>query len=367
MIGNLPEELKAEILKRVPNEDLLRCSAVCKSLYSLLKSPSFIFDTHLRHLQASNSNPHLVIMDLRLGNGNYEMSFHDDNTEQFTECHLPPHFYSMSELCTVASCNGLLLFRPYSQYILHNPSICRSLRLPKQKLDGPSGCELCGLGFDSTTNDFKVLRLLCRSVVVQAEVYSVNAASWRNITHITPQYEIPYHNIFKPQCIPFVNGALHMIVGDCSSNDKGRSLVLVFDVKDEIFREILLPPCLMNVSPVMLFVIAYRQSIAVVHIFDTNTDTNTAIRIWVMKEYGVFDSWTNLANMFNVETIPAAFFLRKNGQLMIDSGVGHFLSYDFATQRFHNLFTDLDAFSYMSAFTYVESLALFDTGNLIVE
>ncbi|XP_050208854.1 F-box protein CPR1-like isoform X1 [Mercurialis annua] len=364
MMEILQDELIAEILKRVPNQDLLQCTEVCKSWYYLLKSSFFIFQTHLPHVQASNSNPHLVILCHVWPENGYGMSFHDDNTEEFIECELPAHFYSMSKSSLYSSCNGLLLFLRDSDYILRNPSISRSLTLPKPKLN--HGEEFCGLGFDSTTNDFKVLRLLCGCEkprpVVQAEVYSVNAGSWKNISHITPKYEIPYHILFKPQCIPFVNGALHLIAYD-GRGDKGISLVLVFDVKHEIFREILLPRCLQKAPSDMLFVIAYGQSIAVVHIYDT------AIRndVWVMKEYGVYDSWTNLGKLQNeTDKSSVAMFLRKNGQLMIDSGFGEIFSFDFATQTFVDLFPDLEEMRDncpATVFSYIETLALLDRGN----
>ncbi|XP_050212285.1 F-box protein At3g07870-like isoform X2 [Mercurialis annua] len=372
MMEILQDELIAEILKRVPNQDLLRCTEVCKSWYYLLKSSFFIFRTHLPHIQASNPNPHLVISCRYLKNGKYVMSFHDDNTEEFSECHMPRHFYSKSELGIFASCNGLLLFYE-PDYLLWNPSIGRSLSLPKPELKRSSGDVLSCLGFDSTTNDFKLLRILCqivcsnrRSVVVEAEIYSLKAASWKNITHITPQYEIPYHLGFKPQCIPFVNGALHMIAGDFRTNDTGRSLVLVFDVKDEIFREIFLPQCLQNARLDALFVIAYGQSIAVVHIYESTIRND----IWVMKEYGVYDSWTNLGKVQNGEEKGiVAMFLRKNGQFMIDTGLGEIYSFDFAAQSFVDLFPDLEEMeeteeiSSTSVFTYMETLALLDRGN----
>ncbi|XP_055960070.1 F-box/kelch-repeat protein At3g06240-like [Mercurialis annua] len=231
--------------------------------------------------------------------------------------------------------------------------------------------------FDSTTNDFKVWRLLSRFDFesrpnAKAEVYSLNAVSWKNISHITPQYRIPSSFIFKRQSIPFVNGALHMIACDCTSLGKGTNLVLVFDVKDENFREILLPDCLMNYdSECMLFVIAYGQSIAVVHIYETAMKND----IWVMKEYGVYNSWTNLGKLHNEDRASAAMFFRKNGQFMMDS-FGKFFSFDFATQSFTHLFPDLEEIKAIqgtvgtverwpaSVFTYMETLALLDRGNL---
>ncbi|XP_050208857.1 F-box protein At3g07870-like isoform X2 [Mercurialis annua] len=368
MIEILPDELKAEILKRVPNKELLRCTVVCKSWYSLIKSPSFIFNTHLPHIQASDSKPNLVIMCHYFDPNNYVISFHDDDTEELSECHLPPHFYSMFNLRPYASCNGLLLFRESSEYLLWNPSICRSLSLPKPKLNRPKGCELSSLGFDSTTNDFKVLRVLSdfdfekSRPIVEAEIYSLNAASWKNLSHITPQYYIIPQVFLKRQCMPFVNGAFHMIAFDSSSDDKGQNLVLVFNVKDESFREILLPQCLQNTRLDMLFVIAYGQSIAVVHIYETAMKND----IWVMKEYGVYNSWTNLGKLQNEENASVAMFLRKNGQFMIDSGLGKFFSFDFATQSFIDLFPDLEDIEYTgdfwsaSVFTYMETLALLD-------
>ncbi|KAF2285968.1 hypothetical protein GH714_009254 [Hevea brasiliensis] len=70
------------------------------------------------------------------------------------------------------------------------------------------------------------------------ELYFLNADSWKNIPHIAPINEFGGHGIGI-----FVNGALHGIVV------RGiRSLIMVFDVRDEVFDEIMLPECLVNVS-----------------------------------------------------------------------------------------------------------------------
>ncbi|OMO57657.1 hypothetical protein COLO4_35209 [Corchorus olitorius] len=49
---NLPKDLFAEILVRLLIEDLVKCTAVCKSWNSLIKNPTFISD----HLEKTISS-----------------------------------------------------------------------------------------------------------------------------------------------------------------------------------------------------------------------------------------------------------------------------------------------------------------------
>ncbi|KAF2285977.1 hypothetical protein GH714_009297 [Hevea brasiliensis] len=86
------------------------------------------------------------------------------------------------------------------------------------------------------------------------ELYFLNADSWKNIPHIAPINEFGGHGIGI-----FVNGALHGIVV------RGiRSLIMVFDVRDEVFDEIMLPECLVNVSAYDLCVKWNRVNIVTV-------------------------------------------------------------------------------------------------------
>ncbi|KAK9938468.1 hypothetical protein M0R45_015201 [Rubus argutus] len=64
MSDYFPEEVTHEILLRLPVKSLIKCSTVCQSWRSLIKSSAFI-DTHLSlKLQSNNhnDNAHLLLL-----------------------------------------------------------------------------------------------------------------------------------------------------------------------------------------------------------------------------------------------------------------------------------------------------------------
>jgi F-box interacting protein len=69
----------------------------------------------------------------------------------------------------VHDCKGLILFTPKWEYkghgfeslILWNPAIRMSMTLPRPCVDVPDGKYVVhGFGFDHTSNDYKVLRIV---------------------------------------------------------------------------------------------------------------------------------------------------------------------------------------------------------------
>ena len=97
-----------------------------------------------------------------------------------------------------------------------------------------------GFGFDPTTNDYKVVRLLtfaCTNPRTEVEIYSLSTGEWRMLSSgLAPQCALGPR---QPRA--FLNGALHWVAFKAISVNKAHHFVLVFDLGDEVFREILLP------------------------------------------------------------------------------------------------------------------------------
>ena len=95
----------------------------------------------------------------------------------------------------------------------------------------------------------------------------------------------PHIAYVVPPCI-FLNGALHTEAITCRHR-----FILSFDVNDESFREIMLPPnhldgVLVNLDQLAMF----KGSLAVI-VF-VHGHRGIFCHIWVMEEYGVAESWT---------------------------------------------------------------------------
>ena len=128
----------------------------------------------------------------------------------------------------------------------------------------------------------------------------------------------PIWGILRRERPAFANGALHWI----GLRNDNKQFVLVFDLGDEVFRQILLPE-LPSYTGRMVWtrVSVYGNSIAGFQ----RTVGSGQINIWVMKEYGVASSWTKFSHqcpsLGTLQPCPVGF--RRNGEVVLeDNGIG---------------------------------------------
>jgi F-box interacting protein len=114
----------------------------------------------------------------------------------------------------------------------------------------------------------------------------------------------------------FVNGALHWLAFRRTDDHKLHHFVLVFDLGDEVFREILLPEL-----PIITLMIVYRNFFRVweFHCLVSNRDCfRHSLDIWVMKEYGVASSWTKVLTIDDQGSRSGyAIGFRRNGEVVL--------------------------------------------------
>nr|POF13385.1 f-box protein [Quercus suber] len=236
----------------------------------------------------------------------------------------------------IGSANGLFSLYEQERFILWNPSIRKFITLPK-----PSsyfGSCRQAFGFDPRTNDYKVVRIAFPNSTDMSEeakphlieIYSLNEGSWR-ITSAPFPPGIWFSDWRLPAAS--LNGAVHFAVYD--ENIPSCQLVLSFDLGDEVFRLIPLPNGAFGWS-VHTLVIGGSLSLLCYDICK-----NKCCSIWVMKEYGVVDSWTkqftinlNGGEMFRV------FGLQGNGNILFEAKVPigwELSSYDPKSEQGKNL------------------------------
>ncbi|OMO57642.1 hypothetical protein COLO4_35211 [Corchorus olitorius] len=395
----LPQELFVEILVRLPIEDLIKSTAVCKSWNSLIKNPNFI-SAHLEKT-ISSTNTHLLLFRLcTLAEPrsffsesvveHYSLRLDNEDVDEYKQLQFPDNkLFSFTGCFRVAgSINGLVCLvddmRSYIyNFILWNPIIKKAVRVPepgvKFSSHGPYDA-FTGFGFDSKTNDYKLLRYVKlndgtysrKESKVEVEIFSLNANCWRSITHIAPKYGV----IFKyPRTYgnSFVNGAIHMLACD-REGDRDRNLILAFDVFEEAFREIPLPDSLSN-DPMKLMwteLLRYGQSIAAMTWEWNSWNGNEGVKqihLWVMKEYGVAMSWTKVLTEV-AKRVPRVLFFRKDEEVFVTREDGWIASLDiksqhsevFGVQSVESLTVE-SLTGYPVVDSFVESLVLLDKSN----
>ncbi|XP_050217360.1 F-box/kelch-repeat protein At3g06240-like [Mercurialis annua] len=277
----LPEEVVVQILIRLPVKCILKFSCVCKLWNCIIKSPNFISTF------ASNKHDSYIFL-LHCDMNNYKYSIRIDNKDFNKYRSIRPLLSRANRnflfpLKVVGSSNGLLCLYDYlgivrliKKFIIWNPSIRKSLLIPQPCSDLGAPHELIGFGFDSRTNDYKLL--------ANGFMYSLNCNSWKEIMtakNIT-------NRIWLSKSV-FIHGRFHWLVFGEEKN-----VVLMFDLRDEMFREISLPQCLENVRLGYLRIQAFGESsIAVTHVIN---NIRREYDIWVMEEYGTGE-WTKLATV----------------------------------------------------------------------
>ncbi|KAK9015214.1 hypothetical protein V6N11_006331 [Hibiscus sabdariffa] len=312
----VPGDLIPEILSRLGVQDLLRFRCVSKQWCSLIDDPDFI-KLHLSRSRKTDTHFSLV----------------------FKVCHLIPvdlnsfvippmlnHPFSDEAFCTEAlgSCNGLLALHNGEQdIVLWNPLKRKSHMLPFNEIKFPPYfCFLqfivYGFGHDPISDDYKLVRMVQfdgrddDSFGSEVKVYSLRTNSWRRIKDFPFYLYKRADGYLQGECGVLANNALHWVVSKKPKSDT-RSFVVAFDIGTEEYRVVELPDCLdqgfrMNVKSLdgsLCLIANYCE----IHVVD----------IWMMKEYGVKESWTKLVS-FNQSkpfdfVLPLAF--SKNGDQVL--------------------------------------------------
>ncbi|XP_048433623.1 F-box/kelch-repeat protein At3g23880-like [Pyrus x bretschneideri] len=385
MLDSLPQEITHDILFRLPTKSLIQCTSVCKPWRSMIINQSFI-QYHLRRTISFNkrNDIHLLLVHSVSGNRTTSVRTHrhttvmsDISQEVFSVHYDNQDFDKNSEiefpsalkeelrndiLHVVGICNGLVCFAEDmhcygNSFIIWNPFIRKSVTLPNPGITFPMYNSIpnyggfaaaIDFGFDDMTADYKVVRVATPSNELRgptmAEVYSLATGSWRSLGSVAPQCAI-----YGRKKHLFFNGALHWPAVRRTRDDH---FILTFDVCSELFRKISMPKSVIWRSPLglLLSVSGDRKSIALFVMDDTSKEY---LDIWVMKEYGVRESWTKLISLGPQDPeklLPRALCFRKNGEVLVmllDGGMylnfgtaitkGVFVSLDLVSKQLKNL------------------------------
>ncbi|XP_019159145.1 PREDICTED: F-box protein CPR30-like [Ipomoea nil] len=369
---HFPEELLIEILKRLPVKSLLRFFAVCKSWYILISSPAFI-SVHCRHHRNGNSATNLLLLLRRYATSYIEEKYsvlNDTDHQLLTlnnsfELDLPISC-GYGYFCTVGFYNGVLClsddyyFYNMATVSLWNPSIRQARILPFR----PAHPFRFVLGFGASPrsdDDLKVVRVMYERKGVNfdigpvtpplVEIYSLSTGVWRRITATGVNYYIFYYNWTQV----FVNGAVHWIGYKLLEDKSFQSLIAVFTMADELFDEIMLPDELALEYPTNLSIMVFEEFVAVVKY--TERIHADWCELWIMKEYGVVDSWTWLHTIELVGGMTKIVGFRKNGEILLSTNKNELVSYCPNTRVVNDLGISGDSSSFYVD-KYLESLVL---------
>ncbi|XP_059449046.1 F-box/kelch-repeat protein At3g23880-like [Corylus avellana] len=370
----LPDEMVLDILQRLPVKSLVRFRCVSKSWNSLITSPAFIHS----HLNRSipNTPPHTIfIVRHCVSNPHRELEREPYKLFAFDECgelDLPIKSRSLKNFRLIGSENGLMCFVGDKQFILWNPSIRKVVNLPEPCITteryGRMPCNEA-FGFDLRTNDYKIVRIAfpySYSAMLGGplvEVYSVSTGSWR-ISSATFPYSVTVTDWFNPKAC--LKGSIHF-----AGHIRGYATVFSFDLRDELFREMILPKSMVPLNTdidVGIVTRVFKGSLALL-CYHKQATRRGCCSIWVMKEYGVVDSWVQQFTIDIAGGIENVLGFSKNGHIILEArkigwpGYWEHFSYDPESQEATNLGMHDHTFW---VDTYKENLVLLNQANDLV-
>ncbi|XP_071703541.1 F-box/kelch-repeat protein At3g06240-like [Rutidosis leptorrhynchoides] len=339
----IPFELITEILYRLPSKSIGRFRCVSKEWLSLLSSPQFI-KTHQNTL---NRN-YLFYHQTWLTDGSYFIPFHyhEEEKEESVPIKLQLLLPDANPIIIDGSCNGLILlsaFRDDSDHetlVVLNPTTREFVEFPDCDLEGHQivSCIMRGLGYDSVTDDYKVVTInhlvnLNGADIMCVHVYSLRKNTWTRVMDYPNKY-FP----FNIKSTALVNGSFHWVATKFSDHTK---VIFAFSLADENFSEVPLPTTLCNGNDVDIFcrLSVVDEKLAIFSGLDA--------KVWLMNEYGVKRSWTTilLHGLNEIRMIGLPFVFYVNGKLLLICR-GEMLIYDIEYGRLSKRIRNKDPMAY---------------------
>ncbi|KAL5710459.1 hypothetical protein ACHQM5_021018 [Ranunculus cassubicifolius] len=182
--------------------------------------------------------------------------------------------------------------------------------VPKPILpDGPKFGTPFAFGFSRSSNEYKVVKIVTTSKFwSNVEVYTLGMDCWRVLESIS------YGIAAFRSVTALVNGVIHWYGCEAEGD-----VIIAFDVKDEIFQEISRPRGVdYNSCDVEIWELGGLLSMICIF----GQIEVREIQMWVMKEYGVAESWTKGFKIERPDVLGQFSFLQplgvtKDGEIII--------------------------------------------------
>ncbi|XP_074313650.1 F-box protein CPR1-like [Silene latifolia] len=278
------------ILTKVPAKSLLRFKSVCKDWYNLINSSNFRNIQHTHTLESHDSSDFLVVSS-RCGVLVNQFLFYIMYLDAPNYTHGKSRTFD-SCWDIVGSSNGLICLKNLgSGFLLWNPvtkEYSRLIKSPSSLASVHISFEYYGFGYDVVSHDYKIVNIEFRDAEFRRDcifhVYSRGSNSWKE-SQKYPDSILGYKEYFGRNVV--VNNKLHWI----TFKRTAIKIILIFDLHTEELREISYPTSLRHAKEHDLMVSRGRLCILATTHWPSK---HPNVSIWVMKEYGVVESWTKL-------------------------------------------------------------------------
>ncbi|KAF3614257.1 putative pentatricopeptide repeat-containing protein-like [Capsicum annuum] len=267
-----------EILSRLPVRSLLRFKCVSKFWMALISEPYFTLK-HLNHVKNDQNSQRFLVNQWSSLYCSSLSSVQRIEEVQKLDCPSNTELWRCFLYCCYDSLELIWVYnyRDHTHQLwLWIPSTRESIVLPGPKFPPELFCTW-GLGYDSVSDDYKILKIDLKS---RSEILTLKSGSWR-LMNKYPTDILPA--LFCTDSLVFAHGAFHWI------DDITRFTVTVLSMSSEVYTEIPLPEQMLSIYNQTWGVSVLTEKLCAYahYMFQT-------FRFWVMKDYGVKESWTKL-------------------------------------------------------------------------
>ncbi|KAL2513258.1 F-box protein [Abeliophyllum distichum] len=292
---NLPSHILVEILSRLPVRAIIHCRCVCKTWLKLLSDPEFVT------LHFSRSRPGLVVHQSEMFRNFMKFVEFEDEIDHHDLDHDSIMKFDLKRLSEFpdgnivldGSVNGLLCLRD-TNYKHETVYVCNPITREYIRLPAPEGVVrypsivTCGFGLSRITGEYKVVRFFHEQVLdpirrtciriprSECHVYTLGTGSWRSIIGNVSNFAYSGRSVGL-----FFKGNVHWLIQDL----EGTELISCFDLEKEEFQPF---PSPFPRRQELLGSVGVLQD----RLCLCDNTSHFEIDIWVMKEYGVKESWT---------------------------------------------------------------------------
>ncbi|XP_059316057.1 F-box/kelch-repeat protein At3g23880-like [Lycium ferocissimum] len=313
----IPSEVIFEILLRLPLKSILKFKSVSKSWLFLLSSPQFI-NTHLNF--SRKDFPHrLLILDRDQILSKKKCALYSPVSKKNSAVCVDLDYPVKSRGCNIpqfiGSCDGLVCLLVENSLILWNPSTRKWKEIPKEETHQMSQDYYCtyGFGYDKYNDDYKLVLLYSSKIKntgSEVKVYSLRTNSWKKIKGFVSGYIYGNSGVL-------LNGIVHWDTRPHHDFNGCYNYIVSFDLETEKQGKIELPSY--ENEDVHWDLISSRDSL----FGFCHCESQGEVDIWVMKEYGVKESWTKFASVAYY-VIPGIFYLplyvNEDGEVLLING-----------------------------------------------
>lgn len=280
-MAGLPCELITDILGRLPVDSLLRFRCVSKWWRYIIDSPRFA-KLHLRRSVEASTGLSLF---LRHSSSLYYVDL--GSQRRAVETNYPLMCYS-DQIKVLGSCDGLLcISNAADDVVIWNPSTRKHKFLPYSAVEvrRASVFSVCvyGFGYNDRTDDYMLLRLVqlvTEPIESEVSIYSLKDNAWRRLQ------DMPYSLVYPRKMGVFVCGCLHWIMTRELVSESANMLV-AFDFHVEQFKVVDQPEVIDNKLDMDVAILGGCLCLSI-------NDNHMNIDVWIMREYGLKESWTKL-------------------------------------------------------------------------